>query len=245
MNTALKLHPKSSENYFGRNAWALTGLCVSFILFAAGAVAQTPVVTVRFANPQFNTAAGTYSLDVEFQSDTTNQQLFGMNVRFYYDDAVLEFDSFTGFQGGYGPVNPNPPALTTAAPASGPAMFGLTGAAEYVNGAVQLVNPGAAPAYVATGGWTKLFSVCFKVINPAAVNGTTFCPSVIWDLKSNPAEGGFLAGSNGVVMTLVSPPPAESAPADEQAVQFNWQYVGSVGMPYGNPASTECTDPKS
>ena len=244
MNTALKLYPKSSRNYFARNASALSAICVSLILFTAMAVAQNPVVTVRFANPQFDGAAGTYRLDAEFQSNTPNQQLFGMNVRFYYDDTVFEFDSFSAFQNGYGPVPPNPPAITTAAPASGPAMFGLAGAAEYVNGAVQLINPSAAPLYLATTGWTKLFTVCFKVVNPAAANGTAFCPTVIWDLKSDPTEGGFLPGSNGVVMTLVSPPPAESSPADEQAVPFNWQYTNAVGMPYGYPAAESCVQPK-
>lgn len=243
MNTALKLYPKSSENYFSRKAWALSGICVSLILFATVAVAQNPVVTVRFANPQFDCAAGTYRLDVEFQSNIPNQQLFGMNVRFYYDDAVLEFDSFSAFQNGYGPVPPNPPTLTTASPASGPAMFGLAGAAEYVNGAVQLINPSAAPLYLAMTGWTKLFTACFKVVDPAA-SGTSFCPPVIWDLKSDPTAGGFLPGSNGVVITLVSPPPAESAAADEQALQFNWRYTDAVGMPYGYPAAEMCVEPK-
>lgn len=209
------------------------------VLAAEGVTAQNPAVTVRFANPQFDGTAGTYRLDVEFQSSAPNQQLFGMNVRFYYDDAVLEFDSFSAFQSGYGPVSPNPPAITTASPASGPAMFGLAGAAEYVNGAVQLVNPSAGPLYLATSGWTKLFTVCFMVVDPAAAE-TAFCPTVIWDLKSNPAEGGFLPGSNGVVITLVSSPPAESAPADEQAVH----YANAVGMPYGYPTAETCVEPK-
>jgi len=62
--------------------------------------AQTPVITVRFANPQNDCATQEYCLDVEFKSNTTDQELFGMNVRFFYDDDVLELVDFRDFQGG-------------------------------------------------------------------------------------------------------------------------------------------------
>jgi len=48
-----------------------------------------PVIKVRFNNPTYNCASQTYCVDVEFQSNTADQQLFGMNVRFYYDDSKL------------------------------------------------------------------------------------------------------------------------------------------------------------
>jgi len=244
MKRQMKTEPYLKSRSFYGSHLSLAIVAVLAVLAAGNTAAQNPAVTVRFANPQFDSISGIYRLDVEFQSSAPNQQVFGMNVRFYYDDAVLEFDSLSAFQNGYGPVSPNPPAITTASPASGPAMFGFTGAAEYINGAVQLVNPTSSPTYLATSGWTKLFSVSFKVVNPAAVSGAPFCPAVIWDLKSNPEEGGFLPGSNGVVLTLVSPPPAESAPADEQAVQFNWHFANAVGMPYGYPAAETCVEPK-
>src|SRR6187402_1997968 len=71
--------------------------------------AQVPTVTVRFANPTFACATDQYCLDVEFLSDTDSVQLFGMNVRLFYDDVNMEFDTITDYQGGYGPVSPNPP----------------------------------------------------------------------------------------------------------------------------------------
>ena len=101
-----------------------------------------PVVTVRFANPQFDCTTMEYCLDVEFQSDTPNEELFGMNVRFYYEDNELEFLDFRDFQGGYGAFSPNPPIVNTGNLSSGPSLFGLTGASEFVNGGMQLVNTG-------------------------------------------------------------------------------------------------------
>ncbi|MBK8492601.1 MAG: hypothetical protein IPL49_17350 [Saprospirales bacterium] len=54
------------------------------LLFFAGTSlsAQQPVITVRYANPDYNCATGEYRVDVEFHSNTANQEVFGMNVRF-------------------------------------------------------------------------------------------------------------------------------------------------------------------
>jgi uncharacterized protein YjdB len=215
---------------------------LSVLIFFFGILylsAQTqPVVTVRFANPRFNCATNEYCLDVEFQSNTASQSLFGMNVRFFYDDGALEFVNFRNFQGGYSAVAPNPPAVITGPPGSGSA-FNFAGTAEYVNGAVQLTNESVPAVVISTTGWTKLYEVCFTV--DGTPNTSNFCPSIVWDLESDPNLGGYSSGSDGVVITVVDPSPQfDSAPAIENVVQFNWQYAGSGAAPFGLPNSTSC-----
>lgn len=202
---------------------------------------QTPVITVRFSNPQNDCISEEYCLDVEFLSNLTNVEVFGMNVRFFYDDDVLELVNFRDFQGGYGPVAPDPPIITTSTPA-GPALFNFPGPAEFVNGAMQLVNSGAPPIILDTSSWTKLFQICFLVDDPNA-NLDTFCPSIVWDLEQNPANGGFLSGDDGVVITTVDPDPNnESLPSQEEVVQFNWEYSGNGTPPFGQPVETTCSN---
>lgn len=215
----------------------LPGLpCLSSILSA-----QTPIVTVRLANPQNSCATLEYCLDVEFKSNLTEQEIFGMNIRFFYDDDVLELVDFRDFQGGYGPVAPNPPIIATSASA-GPALFNFIGAAEFVNGGMQLINTNAPPIYLDTTEWTKIFQICFLVDDPEA-NLDTFCPSVIWDLEQNPENGGFLAGDDGVVITVDDPDPdGESLPTTENVVQYNWMYTGNGTPPFGEPIDSTCSN---
>lgn len=203
---------------------------------------QTPTVTVRLANPSYSCETGLYCLDVEFQSDQPNVQLFGMNVRFFYPDDIMELNGFSDFQGGYGPVAPNPPTVIQSAPGFGSNFFGFPapGVADWVNGAIQIVD-GMAPAILLdNNNWTKLFQICFTVEGPIA-DSTNFCPPIVWDLELNPANGGYLAGDDGVVMTVVAPPPAMSSPANEAVVQYNWMYTGDGNAPpYGAPNPTSC-----
>lgn len=220
---------------------SLWALLPGLSLFHIALEAQTPVITVRFANPQNDCVTQEYCLDVEFRSDITDQELFGMNVRFFYDDDVLEFVDFRDYQGGYGAVAPDPPIISTSEPA-GPALFNFEGAAEFVNGAIQLVNLGPPPIILDTSEWSKVFQICFLVDDPNA-NLDTFCPSVVWDLEQNPLNGGFLAGDDGVVMTVVDPDPNnESLSADENVVQFNWQYIGNGQAPFGEPVDSVCSN---
>lgn len=205
------------------------------------AFAQTPDITVRFANPQNDCATLEYCLDMEFKADMTGQEVFGMNVRFFYDDSVLEFVDFRDFQGGYGPVAPNPPIILTSEPA-GPALFNFAGAAEFVNGAIQLVSPGEPPVVLDTAEWTKLFQVCFLVDDPNA-NLDTFCPSIVFDLEQDPSNGGYLTGDDGIVITVVDPDPnGQSLPAYESVAQFNWEYIGNGTPPYGQPVDSVCSN---
>ena len=148
---------------------------------------------------------------------------------------------FRNFQGGYGAVAPNPPVIVTSGPA-GPALFNFEGPAEFVNGAMQLINSNAPPILLDTVEWTKIFQICFLVDDPNA-NLDTFCPSVIWDLEQNPENGGFLSGDDGIVITVDDPDPNnESLPALENVVQFNWMYSGNGTPPYGLPVDSTCSN---
>ncbi len=222
---------------------AVIGALYFFMLgYSTQAVSQsTPVVTVRFANPTYNCATGQYCADVEFRADTLGVQIFGMNVRFFYADTILELanPAFSDFQGGYGPVSPDPPIVITSGPA-GPGLFNFVGPADFVNGAIQLVNPMAPAIFLDTLNWTKLFTICFDIDDPNP-NIQSFCPSLVWDLEQDPANGGFLIGDDGVVITLVDPTlMMESIPADENVVQFNWVYSGQGTPPFGMPVQDIC-----
>lgn len=212
-------------------------LCCTMIMSTSAFTQSMPVITVRFANPQYDNATEQYCVDVEFLSNVPDQQVFGMNVRFFYDDSVLEFISFSDFQGGYGPMLPNPPGIFTSQSAS--SMFGFTGAAEFVNGAIQLLDETAAPVMLGPDSWTKVFQMCFHV-DDANANQMSFCPSLVWDLEVDPANGSFLVGSDGVVITVVDPGPLDSAPSVENASQFNWTYSGSGSAPYGHSVQNNC-----
>ena len=228
-----------------RNVVITFAVCFLWLtgLPGSGAVilAQTPTISARFANPQNSCVTLEYCLDVEFKSNLTDQEIFGMNVRFFYDDDVLELVDFRDFQGGYGAVAPNPPVIVTSGPA-GPALFNFEGPAEFVNGAMQLINSNAPPILLDTVEWTKIFQICFLVDDPNA-NLDTFCPSVIWDLEQNPENGGFLSGDDGIVITVDDPDPNnESLPALENVVQFNWMYSGNGTPPYGLPVDSTCSN---
>jgi len=216
-------------------------LIIAFSLFSISTVkAQCPAVTVRFANPEYDYATQIYSVDVEYQCDMANQQLFGMNVRFFYPENILEFIAFGEFEPGYGPMNPNPPIKSTGNESSGMTLFGFAGPQEYINGAIQ--KTGTTSLILSTTGWTKVYNVSFQVDDTGSFDIESFCPPLIWDLNEG-ANGGIAAG---IIITVVNG--SGSAPATEHCVQFNWQYDGIPGYPHGNPVAIDCistTDPDS
>lgn len=207
------------------------------VLLFSGLVAnaQLPVVSVRFNNPQYDCPTQTYCLDVEFQSTTSDDTLFGMNLRFFYDDNILEYLGTSEFAAGYS--MPELPEITTGA---GGGYFGLAGPLEWVNGSIQLLSN--TNVELPVGSWVKLFKICFHVDDPNSVNVKNFCPSIIWDLQEFPPEigGGFLPGDDGVVMSVVDPTnQAESTPTTEVVVQFNWVYGGNPNG-FGHPVDLVC-----
>jgi len=195
-----------------------------------------PTVTVRFANPDYDFSTQTYCLDAEFQSDSEEVILFGMNVRFWYDDNILEYLSMGEFIDGYAQSSPNPPLTFTGTDTLGSELFGFDGPAEYINGGIVWVNS-SDTIHLSTTGWTKLFNICFHVDDSTAGYSDNFSPSVIWDIEQDHTNGGFLTGSQGMVITVAAPPPYQSGPANENAIHFNWVYDDPPDPPYGYPVS--------
>lgn len=212
--------------------------CILCIGYSFTALSQTPLVTVRFANPNYNSANNQYCVDVEFKADTSTVQIFGMNVRFFYDDDILELTGFSDFKGGYDVVTPNPPYIVTSP--AGPALFNFTGPADLVNGAIQLVNQDSTPIILDSIVWTKIFQACFNIDDPEP-DMFNFCPSLVWDMEQDPENGGYLNGDDGVVITCIDPDPLlESQISIENVVQFNWMYTGSGTAPFGEPIENAC-----
>lgn len=208
-----------------------------------GQTSGFPEVTARFANPVLDCETNTYCVDVEYRSSTeVDREVFNTNVRFYYNDQVMEFVDFRDFQGGYGILNSNPVETSISSFAS---LFGFNNGEvlDYVNIAVGLLDNSADPVLLPTdGSWAKLFQVCFE-IDPIQIDDlSSFCPSLIWDLEQDPAQGGYMTGpiSQGMVITLVGD--NFSDPAAEMVEQYNWQYIGNGTPPFGEPNPTVCVD---
>lgn len=218
-----------------------SSLLFTLSLWAAAAsfsavFAQVPTVTVRFANPSYDCGTQLYTVDVEMKSSLANTEVFGMNIRFFFDDAVLQFHSYSGWQGGYGAASPNPPGISTSGPFG--ANLGFVGGASYFNGGMEKVNSGAPPIYLSTSGWTKLYSVRFTV-DAGFPSNANFCAPLVWDLEQNPANGGYF--NDGVVITVYTSG-GNTGPSTENCNQFNWAYTGNGTPPYGAPVQQHCID---
>ena len=232
----LKTYSKSLQTM----ATSLATLICLVILSANASGQVNPKVKVRFANPVFSCVDSTYCLDVQMQTDSTNTKLFGFNVRFFYDDNVLEFDTLTSMVGGYSERSSSGTGIFTGGPTSGSALFGLGGAAEYANLIVELTNT-ALPVTISSDStiWTTFFKACFKI--DFMTDSTSFCPSIIWE-QSPSGSGGILSGSDGIVITATQQgSPQNSRSTDETAVQYNWAFTPSAtSPPYGAPTATDC-----
>ncbi len=216
-------------------------MLLMLIIWGFTASAQPAQITARFANPAYDCIEQTYCVDVEFHADLPNLRLFQMNLRYFYETAALEYLSMTNFAAGYAQMSPIPAYINTG----GGANWGFpgTGTLTYWNGAIQLENTGAAPVPLAstTNGWTRLFSICFKVLHPETFSDDLFCPSLIWDLEMDPALGGFGTQSDGIVITYLNQGTTSGAvSAVENVVQFNWAYDGTPEAPFGAPVASVC-----
>ena len=248
----LLLNPSRTETGIGKMMARISLYLILVMLFqglmvSAYALAppSIPKVSVRFTNPVFKCPTKNYCLDVEFKSDTPDQIIYGVNVRFVYDDAILEYLGMSDFQENY---DGQTEEVFTFPPGSG-ADFGFGGKLEWVNGTVQLISYDT-PLYLSTTQWTYLFRVCFHVDDPRSLNVYEFCPSVAWDRLYNPpppeqGTAGFFPGDDGVVVTVVDQTyTQDSSPTDEVVVQFNWAYdqtEQTVGYPVPDTCiSTKC-----
>jgi hypothetical protein len=199
-----------------------------------------PLVTTRFWNPVFDCPSRTYCVDVQFKSDTPGRQIFGVNVRLFYEDAILEYQSMDSFYEGY-ELWEDPEKTEDAA--SFGQYLGLAGADDWINGYVQLINPSD---FALTTEFQTLFRICFHVDDPYSFNQADFCPTIIFDLTLNTVEDfGARAGfsySEGWQVTLVPLPGSfnESDPSIEDVVQFNWAYDDPEGSPVGHPVPDFC-----
>lgn len=249
-NASAPLHHAQCSGHKGHRTSVFQIILIFTFLFISGltnvfghsgiAPMDVPNITVRFANPSWDCDLEQYCVDIEFQSDLPDQEIFGMNVRFFYDNTELEIIAFSDFQGGYGPLGGNPGPILTSPPGFGTNYFNLPspGVADFVNFSFQLVDPNAPPIYIESAGWTKLLQVCFTIDDPNP-DSSNFCPPIIWDLEQDPADLGYLTGDDGVVITIVDG--NDSAPANENVVQFNWEYTGDGNSPpFGQPTETDC-----
>ncbi|MGB3079354.1 MAG: T9SS type A sorting domain-containing protein [Saprospiraceae bacterium] len=208
-----------------------SSLCIS-------TYAQEPNVNVRFSNPHYSNQTNQYCVDVEFKSDTSAVEIFGMNIRFFYDVSSLELIGFSDFKGGYAPVFPDPAVEITST--AGPMLFNFSGSAVWVNGAMQLVNQDTTAIILDTIVWTKIFQVCFNITDPNP-DMEHFCPSLVWDMEQDSENGGFMIGDDGVTITAIDPNPLmESCVVNEHVTQFNWAYMGSGNYPWGLPIENNC-----
>jgi hypothetical protein len=223
----------------------ITPLLTLMLLIAGYASAAPPPpiipeVAVRFTNPVFECPTENYCLDVEFKCENVPDQIiYGVNVRFMYDDDILEYLGMSDFHMNYEGQTID---VVTYPPQVSP-YFGFDGPVEWVNATVT-VNTNQNPLYL-TSQWVKLFKVCFHVDDPNSLSLLEFCPSVVWDRKLNPpppdeGNSGVFPGDDGVVITVVDQTyMQDSSPTDEIVVQFNWEYDQTEQV-LGWPVPIEC-----
>jgi len=232
---------------------------ILMLLFLSGYQASAqdlPGMAIRFNNPRYICEPENYCVDVEFLSEIANREIYGVNMRFFYDGSLLEYEASGNFQGNYILSGYN---IDTGEPGSGPSYFELNDPLMYFNGYVVLTDPGN-PLFVSTDpeNWTYLYTICFKVIDPASKGITEFCPPLVLDLTEDidPDTGeriGHLPGDDGVQVNLLTSDPVVTDPTIEDVVQFNWAYDGeydfpngggpfNLNLPAGAPVPIICTD---
>lgn len=202
-----------------------------------------PGVTMRFANPEYDFSTETYCVDVEFISATDGVEVSGINARFFFDDNLLEFVEFSDFQGGYGRANVSPVVVDNTGDGG---FFAFQGDALFINEAIEIVNEGASPILLSDTEWTMLFRACFVIKDEEFLEIDEFCPSLVWDMQSNPDDKSFLAGSEGLVITVAGE--NECILASEEVEQFNWAYGdtdGIFGAPETDPDQLDCISTRS
>lgn len=204
---------------------------ISLMMASLFVNAQNSEVSIRFSNPNFDCDAKTYCLDVEYNSDSSADTLYGTNVRFFYNSAQLDLVDFRSLATDYGVSRV--PTTAEGVASSGADLFNFPSgeAAVWVNGAIELQNTANGGRAISQSGWTKFFEVCFDVVgDPTGIED--FCPEVIWDLEQDRTDGGFLPGNDGVVITLKNG--SFSKVSDESVVSFNWEHSGNGSAPYGD-----------
>jgi len=193
-----------------------------------------PNLYIRFANERL--LIDKYVVDVELKCDSINTELFGMNVRFFYDAADFTTAcKLINFQGGYGLYVWDQPKVYTGNTASN-IIFKTSGASRFVNGSMQLMDK--SKPKIVLDNWAKVFEIELTPNTPTT-SLNNFCPELIWDKMSDPLMGSFLAGSDGVTATVLARVGTkyETTPTVERPEYFNWVSTGTMKFkyPYGAP----------
>lgn len=198
-----------------------------------------PQIRMRFARPVFDRITRMYSLEVEATSNLSEEIFYGMNLRFFFDAAQLEFKALDQYAPGIDIVY-QPPSASVGTDQSGVDLFGLAQAAGYVNGGLQAVD-NRHPVVLSPGVWTRLCRATFFVPT-TFLESQEFCPSLIWDKRPFFDQGGLL-GSDGVLMAVQENDRTTRTDSRRTVVEgepFNWQYSRLAGLPFGEPLSTHC-----
>lgn len=187
-----------------------------------------PNITLRLNNPRIE--GSNYVVDAEFKSDIPTT-FFGANIRFFYDSKDFHEDVvyFRGFQGGYKGFTPTTGTVNYGklGNAASKNLFTFKEPAVYINGAIQLED--TTKSIILSTEWTKIFQLEFKIKNANPK------PAIVLDLESDTTRGGFLPGSDGIVMAVVKNINQDGY-VKEHVEQFNWQYIGNgLTYPFGKP----------
>lgn len=176
--------------------------------------AVTKQVSIGFVNPRLE--GSKYVVDVVAKSLDTCE-VFGINVRFFYESSQFtNICKFRNFQGGYGLTLTGQPIVATGN-ASSKIITGFSSPVRYVNGSIQL-NDLNQPRMLLTSNWTKLFEVELNPIPPTNVA----CNPLVWEKMVDPAQGGFLGGSDGLTATVFDIHRVITEKTDETGVNLNW-----------------------
>lgn len=226
-----------------RKTFQLIGIALLFCLPLSLAAQVIPNVQARFANPEFDKEENIYRVDIQLKADQETQYLFGFNVRFFYDVEVMEFEGFSNFADNYDILGRAPKNIIGNSN-SGRQLFSMSGAAAYINTAVQLQGQEENALALRKDDWATVFQAEFKVYDHVANTDKDFCPSIIWDLeRPEKSRGGFFPNEDGIVFTVLERDPSTpqiSTASYSSAATFNWKYTNRSDFPYGIPVAEQC-----
>lgn len=208
------------------------------LILSVGVFGQESHIQFRFDNAKLSQDKAAYTIDVEVMSNTPETALYAINLRMFYEANNLSFDSYSNFKTGYNLINEfKKPKIGAAKSAQ--KMFGLTGAAGYINQGIELKEINIADWK--SGQWEKLVTLNFDVVDIR--KSGSFCPSFIWDKQKEMDQGGFLQGSMGTVASMIGLNGEEfkCKSASCNYLDFNWE-LSSASAPFGLAQKNVCID---
>lgn len=196
-------------------------------------VSAPPTVYLKFDT--LKAGNGTYISSVYARSNKQDTEIFGINLRFFYDQT--DFTStlrVKNFAGGYGLTSLGQPKVNNMAPSS-KVILATDGPLRFVNGAVQLNNKDTTAILLDTVQWKRLFDLEFTPIQPTT---DVRCAPLVWDKMKDPKQGGISPSAGLIITVLVDPSTGyETGPTIATGPNYNWLFKDLVvrGVyPYGN-----------